>query len=54
MQKRQFDREKKVLEMIGAIIKRAKEHRCDTRLKEEIDVAESDVLKISKQLSKFN
>jgi hypothetical protein len=43
-----------VLETIGVIIKRAKERRRDICLKEEIDVAKSDVLKMSKELSKFN
>jgi hypothetical protein len=53
IQRRQFDREKKMLESIGKIIRMAKERRRDTRLKEEVEVPESDFLKASKQLSKF-
>jgi hypothetical protein len=53
IQRRQFDREKKMLESIGKIIRNAKERRRDTRLKEEVEVPESDFLKASKQFSKF-
>jgi hypothetical protein len=55
IQRRQFEREKQLLETIGKIIKRAKEQRRQTRLKEEIDdVPDSDFLSMSKQLSKFD
>lgn len=55
IQRRQFQREKRVLETIGKIIKRAKENCRQTRLKEETDdVPDSSFLSMPKQLSKFD